>query len=950
MQSVADTFVEPVLNELVNVAVPSRLRLAMVDALEANDAVGVMAGYYDEKLSIACVSRFCLLLLGYGTDGKAFYDATQGVLTRLITSTGDFPFDPMTFFRSPRESRYVFERKSGLPSLMRTIRIESADDHGRPMWVMSVQGSRDSQELALVRKLVLYGYWNVDYDENCRSTALHWSDAFRRLLGYEGTEDFPDSMEAWKKCVPPDERSEHLLRVRDAIHDPACEAFEFESPLLLKSGELRWFRSSCRIVRRRDGTPHRLAGVMVDITEQRAAIEMKNRQDVFYRALSQNVLCEIAVDLEQNRFQLLDAKSHIAPYFEADRTWDEQLADFIIRFVEADDQARVRGALSRAHFNEVFPKSDRLTVNIRQAMPDGSVMWCEHVYLCQERFPDGRPRKVLVYVQDVTDAMENPVTGERLVTEESLRDELLTGMNQLVAWYIVCEPATDRYSFYQHRTGLEGLEYPANGRFTQLLALMARTMAPMYEKASLEEALSGGEILRRSGDGEKTFRLQCISPGAVTAYTDLSVIPMRREEGKAQRFLLIAQDNSKRLHAELKIRRTLQLACDVAKSASEAKSRFLSHMSHDIRTPMNAIVGMSAIAEMHAEDSERVRHCLDRITESSQYLLGLINEVLDLSRIESGAVKMAKTAFSLRATVEEVRHLVKTSAEERRHTMLWRTEGIVHDEVQGDPLHLQQVLVNLVSNAVKYTPPEGRIEVVVEEEPIPEAKTVCFHIRVSDNGIGMTEAFQQKLFEPFNREDRDFVQAQQGTGLGMSITKNIVLLMGGSIRVKSAPNEGSTFEVTVFFPKADADETAPVAKGKITLAEFSQADFTGRRLLLVEDNEINREIAVEILKSVGAEVDTAEDGSVAVEKVKSQPGRYELVFMDVRMPLMNGYEATRAIRALGREDTAKLPIIAMTADVFAEDVAEAEKAGMNGHIAKPVDLGKLAAEMHRWLR
>ncbi len=743
MEAVADTFVEPVLNELTKAAVPTTLRLSMIDALSENDAVGVIAGYYDEKLTIACVSRFFLMLLGYAPDGKDFYRDSQGALSRLISSTRDFPFDPAAFARSPREAYYVFERIHQAPTLMRTVRLDSMDEQGRAMWVMSAQGGRDSQELALVRKLVLYGYWSVDYDEKARPAAVHWSQSFRRLLGYEGCEDFPDVADSWKKCLADGERSEHLNRVHEALNDPDCEAFEFESPLKLKTGMVRWFRSTCRIVRRRNRMPHRLAGVMVDITEQRTALELKTRREVFYRALSQNVLCELSIDLELNRFQLLAGKDDVAPYFVESRTWDEQLEDFIDRFVEPDDRARVRGALSRAHFDEVFAHGDKLVVSIRHPLSDGRMIWGEHVYLCQDRHPDGRPRKLLMYVQDVSDDWENPVTGEPLVTEETLRDELLGGMNRLVDWYVVCEPETDRYSFYQHRSGLERLEYPANGRFTHLVALLARKMSPMYLKAPLEDVLKSDEMKRRSEGGERTWRLQCLSPGSVTAYTDISVIPMRRKAGEAQRFLLIAQDNTKRLQAELKIRRTLQLACDVAKSANEAKSKFLSHMSHDIRTPMNAIVGMSAIAGMHADDVERVRHCLDRITESSHYLLGLVNEVLDLSRIESGALKMSTTAFGLRETVQEVQSLVKGSAEERRHTMVWRTEGIVHNEVLGDPLHLQQVLVNLVSNAVKYTPPEGRVEVSVVEEPTLEAKTACFKIRVTDNGIGMSEAFQE---------------------------------------------------------------------------------------------------------------------------------------------------------------------------------------------------------------
>ena len=949
MPIVFDSFMEPVWADVKHPAL-AHLRSSMVKALMKNEAVGVIAGFYDDKLTICCASNFLIELLGYGTDSTTFFRACRSSLTELICGTDDFPFEPENFGRQASEKHFVFLRADSTPILMRTVRVETKDDNGRAMWVLSVQGSRDSQMLEILGGLILFGYWSVDFDMTGKAQAVRWSDSFRRMLGYRTTDAFPERLQAWLSCVACDEEGVIIGRFREALLNVRQETFEIEWQLRRHSGDKRWYRSNCRILRRRDGRPYRMAGAVVDITDQRLAQQVKLKQEAFYRALSKNILCQFLVNLESNTFEVIETRDETRGNFDPSLSWEKQLADYVQRFVDPADRAQVLDAFSIENLKAVLLTQNRFSLSLRHAFADG-FLWCEHVYLCSERFLDGRPKTVTVYVQDVTDEKQRADNDARLLSESSLRDELLAGLNKLVSWYIVYEPEDDRYSFYQERRAGESFVYPPDGRFSELMIEMGRHLRPMYFEGSIGEALDVSVLRRKIHSSGDTYRIQLMSVDDVTGYTDVSVIAMTGDGGQIRRYLIVGQDNSARIHNELKVRQSLQLACDVAKTASEAKTKFLSIMSHDIRTPMNAIMGMSAIAEMNADNAERVRYCLERITQSSQYLLALINEVLDLSRIESGSMKLASGVFSLREVVAAVQAIVKPAAKLRRHDMVWMTDGIVHDRVLGDALHLQQILVNLVSNAVKYTPDGGRIEVSVVEDESAESSCHRYRLSVKDNGIGMSQAFLARLFDPFSREERDFVRSQQGTGLGMSITKNMVLLMGGTITVESEINKGSTFVVTLRLAKSTASEAGQAAAGEsMTLEEFCRADYAGHRVLLVEDNEINREIAEEILKSVGIVVETAIDGAEAVEKVRGKPGVYDLVLMDIQMPVMNGYEATRAIRALGRTDTNRLPILAMTADVFAEDITTAEEAGMNGHLGKPVNLAKLSCELKKWLK
>lgn len=373
-------------------------------------------------------------------------------------------------------------------------------------------------------------------------------------------------------------------------------------------------------------------------------------------------------------------------------------------------------------------------------------------------------------------------------------------------------------------------------------------------------------------------------------------------------------------------------------------------MSHDIRTPMNAIIGMTVIANTHIDDKEKVADCLSKISFSGNYLLSLINDVLDMSKIESGKFKLTDDNVNLSSMLDSLMEVIKPSAKEKQHTIILNKHDIIHENVIGDSLRMQQMFMNIVSNSIKYTNNGGQISIDVTEKPVGNKNIGCYEFVFKDNGIGMSEEFLKNIFEPFERAEDERVSQQQGTGLGMAITYNLVKMMNGDIHVKSKEGEGTEFDVTLFLKFGNSSSYLQPASADSGISELQNSDFSGERILLVDDNELNCEIAEELLEMTGIIVETAADGQDALTKfTASEPGYYDLIFMDIQMPVMNGYAAASAIRALDRPDAKSVPIIAMTADAFAEDVKKAHNAGMNEHIAKPLDIARLIAVLKEWL-
>ena len=558
-----------------------------------------------------------------------------------------------------------------------------------------------------------------------------------------------------------------------------------------------------------------------------------------------------------------------------------------------------------------------------------------------------------------------------------------------------------------------------------------------------------------------------------------TVVLAESKDGMPKKALYVAQDVTESKQKEEQELKMLQEACDAANHANASKSEFLSRMSHDIRTPMNAIIGMTSIAGAHLDEPERVSDCLSKITVSSKHLLSLINEVLDMSKIESGKISLAEEEFSLSDLLQNLLTILRPSVEAKHQELEFHIGNVGHEDVIGDAMRLQQVLINILGNSVKYTPENGHLNLELAEKKSSVPDYGCYQFIISDDGMGMSPEYVKRIFEPFSRAEDSRISKIEGTGLGMAIALNIARKMGGDIHVESRENEGSRFTVTVYLkqqnkempdtghlvdlpvlvvdddryaceaacavlddigmksewvlsgreavarvirsheeeedffavildwqmPDMDGLETArqirravgeevpiiilsaydwssvetearqagvngfiskPLFKSRLvyllkqiagdedgmeSYAEEadSACDFSGRRILLVEDNEINREIAEEVIGGFGVAVEIAPDGKQAVDKfVEKGAWYYDLIFMDVQMPVMNGYEATQAIRNSGQADAGEIPIVAMTANAFAEDVMASRQAGMSEHITKPLDIGQLKKCMGYW--
>ncbi len=434
------------------------------------------------------------------------------------------------------------------------------------------------------------------------------------------------------------------------------------------------------------------------------------------------------------------------------------------------------------------------------------------------------------------------------------------------------------------------------------------------------------EKLKNEKSVSKEFR------DTIFGWCRITAIPVRTDANeKLTRILIGVQKIDEEKEAEIRAQKLLADAYEEAKRANTAKTEFLSRMSHDIRTPINGILGMSRIAQQCIDDGNRVRDALSKIDEAGRQLELLINDVLDMSRLESGRTELTNEPFDLIKVLSSGYDPIMVMAEENNVKLAGAHFNIKHNRVIGSPLHLQRISLNILTNAIKYNKPGGEAETWLDEIPIDDTHS-NYVFRIADTGVGMSEEFVKHLFEPFSREHTDAGTEYQGTGLGMAITKELLDLMGGSIEVESKLGVGSTFTMKIPFEICTGD-IEPEKK-----EDHEKVSLDGMRILLVEDNSLNMEIATFMVETAGATVTPARNGREAVDVYRSHPaGTFDVILMDVMMPEMDGLEATRQIRTSEQADSAEIPIIAMTANAFAEDVKKCKAAGMNEHIAKPLD-------------
>lgn len=434
------------------------------------------------------------------------------------------------------------------------------------------------------------------------------------------------------------------------------------------------------------------------------------------------------------------------------------------------------------------------------------------------------------------------------------------------------------------------------------------------------------------------FMALLVSSIAVAAIL-LTILKLLRKARKAEAAARKAASDTQELNAKL------QVAVEKAESANHAKSTFLFNMSHDIRTPMNAIIGYADLASRHLDDPAKLKNYMENIQVCGQNLLMLLNNVLDLARIENDKTEMEYSVSDIEKDFRNCVAMFRNQADSKGQTLMVTTQ-LQYPYIYADIPHLTEICTNLVSNAVKYTGAGGTIRCNVTQKPGEKEGWCDTVVTVADNGIGMSQEFQKHIFEPFERERTSTVSKVEGSGIGMGIVKKLVGLMGGTVEVESRIGVGSTFIVTIPCRIASEDET----QAKRETNPSDQKCLCGTRILLTEDNDLNAEIAVELLQEEGCTVDRAKDGVECVDMLeKAANGTYQLILMDIQMPVMNGYDAARKIRGLDDPQKANIPIIAMTANAFTEDRQVALDAGMNDHIAKPINMNVLVPTLRKYL-
>lgn len=1070
-----ETYTEKVLLMKDRAVISEENSAAIQYALEMNNAVGVIAGYYDEKLTIFFVSNLFMKNLGY--TAADFAECTGGSLKNIILDEDRCFFEGDAFSSASGEELRRMVTKDGTPVFVRMFKTESYDSDGVPIWVLSVRIEWDAQNFSLVNDIIQSGGWYVDFDDNNRAVRVTWSDKFRQMLGFEGKDDFPDRLDVWENLIHPSDRPGVLeLFYASAADRTNSTKYDTEYRMKNKAGEYHWFRERAEVTRRTDGTPSRMAGIFVNTDRLKNAEEKSDRFAALHRAYSRSNLCEFYVDLHDNTFETLKAKGTLGERLSGIKSWDE-LIEYFLGHVCEEDKRSVRLLYNRRYIiSELQKMGSDMSIECR-AIYDGREYWTRNLVLPVDYDAKGAPLHVIVILRDITDSKKSQEDLEKLVKNNRDMDELLRGMVRLVKRFAVCDLEHDHYEL--HNLDKNNL-LRTSGRYEDLIAEVATKFKALDDSVPLQQLLSVRNIISCVGSETDVYNVEYCSIDE-TLFKNMAFIPLEFRNGVLTRVLIIIQDVTQTKQMERDARHALQDAYLAANRANDAKTEFLSNMSHDIRTPMNAIIGMTAIAGAHIDDRERVSDCLGKITVSGRHLLSLINEVLDMSQIERGGLTLAMEKFDLPELVDSVVSIVRPISEQHGHDLAIRVNDIRHEAVVGDLIRIQQALVNILSNAVKYTPDGGRISFDISEKPTNSTKTACYEVIIEDNGCGMSEDFLRIIFDPFTRADAKRTTKIPGTGLGMTITKNIISMMNGTINVASKPGQGSRFTVTFclqlrseeevsvsglsnlpvlvvdddriccenavkmlnesgmagewvtsgreavelivsrheaakdFFAViidrkmpdmdgaettrairrrvgrdvpvivftayncaeveneareagADAFITKPLFRSRLTAlfrdltsgikydedgenpADFSELDYSGKRILLVEDNDLNREIVSEILGMTGAKVETAENGKAAVDMIDSGgEGYYDIVFMDIQMPVLNGYEAAAAIRAVNTDYTKNLPIVAMTANAFAEDAAKAKLSGMNGHISKPLDFIKLKETMKKWL-
>lgn len=769
---------------------------------------------------------------------------------------------------------------------------------------------------------------------NAEYTCIHYCGERLSLERRGEFSDFYSQM----TCKMPLEDQKIFDEILNPRYYEACRYKDGTFRLMDPGGSLHYYKYYSALIREEMGERLLLTvrNVDNDHAQQRELI-LSNLCKCYYSIylfdLENNI--EQTIWQEPSRHESRDfPKENLADYYER----------FIQRYVYEADQDKMRRAGSAAFLRQTLSGEQSVyDIDFRRVYPD-HLSWVRSRFSVAE-MRDGIVTKVIFANMDINEQKLEEMEEEKRKRLYFEYRNIVQGLSAFYHSVFYVDLEKLKFQIFKVKNDLSNILHGGDD-YDLLRQTCSRSIIYEADRPKFDRDLCPSEIRRRITGGETIYSLEYRRDyGGYFGWMRIHIILAESKNGAPAKIVLAAHSVEEEKEQEEQNRKALLAAYETAKAANEAKSNFLAQMSHDIRTPINAIIGMSAIAASQVHNPEKITDCLNKIDLSSKHLLTLINEILDLSKIEKGKVELVEKPFSLRGLIHDIGSMVRPDVVEKQQQLLLESAALTHDRLIGDARRLCQVLLNFVTNAVKYTPSGGKITLLAQEVSQPAPDYGCFVFTVEDNGIGMSKNFLDYIFVPFSRADDVQVQNAVGSGLGMSIAQRLVSAMGGNIQVSSELGQGSRFTITLNL-KLDLSvhESASAAPSGADEERLpcGAAFPKGKRLLLAEDNELNMEIAQTLLEDMGFTVQGVKDGQAALDAfTHSQPGAYHAILMDLQMPVMDGYTATHKIRSSGHPQAGGIPIIALTANAFTEDVAKCLAAGMNDHIAKPIDYDRL---------
>ncbi|MDO4546015.1 MAG: PAS domain-containing protein [Bacillota bacterium] len=909
-----------------------------------NDSVagGMMGGYIAEGFPFYFINKRMLEYLGYESE-EEFVKDIDGLISNCIHPDDRGIVDKAADLQIKEKGEYVVEyrmkKKDGSYIWVHDLGRKMEDEEGRPVITSAcmdiTKRHKIQEEAERLWNTIPGAVFRCRFDEDF--SVLNANDGLFEFLGYT-REEFAAMGNKMSSVIYPDD----LETMTDKLLQQLKHSSNIynENRLICKDGTVKWIFIKGQLVTESDGQQYFYC-VFVDITEskemQERTKELYEKELAYFSETSSSKECiQGRINVTRNRVEnyMFASQASVARVGDA---YDQVVFNLAEAAVDREYGKKIAATLKRQKVLEDYARGETsYRFEFLRRRNDGSLFW-SNTNLRTYMNPETKDIIVFFYTFDIT---EQKVQLKLLEQLSDLDYDVITEVDIV----------NDVHRLVTYK-GQGPNTLPYSGKFQAAIRVVADNFMDEENYAEYLAKLDFDYMKERlEKEGSYTFILEMQGRDGSSYIKNIKKFQVFYIDEDLGRVGVTRTDVTDVVHKEQKQNEALAAALLAAQQASTAKSEFLSRMSHEIRTPMNAILGMSTIAEQSVGDDEQVTDCIAKIKASSEFLLSLINDILDMSRIESGKMLLKYEPIHLKEFLEGINDICSAQAATKNVDYRWEISSDLEERYLGDAIKLKQVLVNVLSNAIKFTDEGGHVLLNVSSvEKSEDADRLRFV--VSDTGRGISEEFLSRIFEPFSQESTGNNSSYGGSGLGLAISKNIVDMMGGKMSVRSKKDTGSEFTIDIRLEFAgdekrirddkkagvDVFSTRTMQSRMQVSSTEEDYDFTGRRLLLVDDNELNTEVARALLESKGFLVDAAGNGFEAIEKFReSREGYYQAILMDIRMPVMDGHEATMKIRKMDRKDALKVPIIAMTANAFESDIEKSKTAGMDAHLAKPI--------------